>query len=197
MHSFRNSEPDSSPKIDKLIQTTLPQKEPILVNSEAATGGVLSKKLCSEISQISQENTCVRVLVRLQVWRNATSLKRDSNTGASLWNVQKFWKHQFWVTPLNDCFYADFRKLLTHNCLAGCFFNLLKTYIYLSMDERNGSAQVSQISSEIFNGSDSKDLQQELGKIVWGPGRGGLLSKNSRDAPSSNFLWVLRPCSII
>ena len=138
MHSFRNSEPDSSPKIDKLIQTT-PERTHFS-KFRSSHRRCSSKKVCSEISQISQENTCVRVLVRLQVWRNATSLERDSNTGVSLWNVQKFWKHQFWVTPLNDCFYADFRKLLTHNCPAGCFFNLLKTDIYVSMDERNWSS---------------------------------------------------------
>ena len=39
------------------------------INLEAVTGGVLSEKVLSEISQTSQENTCARVsfLIKLQV----------------------------------------------------------------------------------------------------------------------------------
>ena len=49
---------------------------------EAATRGVLCKKVFLEISQNSQENTCVRVsfLIKLQRCRPATLLKRDSGT---------------------------------------------------------------------------------------------------------------------
>ena len=30
---------------------------------------------------------------------------RDSNTGVFLWNFRNFWKHLFWRTSANDCFW--------------------------------------------------------------------------------------------
>ena len=50
-------------------------------------------------------------------------------------------------------------------------------------------AWVPQISSEIFNGSGSRDLQQDRSNIL---GRVGEVKK-LEDAPSSKFLWVLSP----
>ena len=43
-------------------------KQHFFTNSEAATGGVLQKKVFLEISQNSQQNICVRVpfLIKLQ-----------------------------------------------------------------------------------------------------------------------------------
>ena len=65
--------------------------ELFLLNSycpEAATRGVLCKKLFLEISQNSQENTCARVsfLIKLQALgrRPAMLLKGDSGTGGFL-----------------------------------------------------------------------------------------------------------------
>ena len=68
---FCNSEPDCSPK-DWQAYSNHSGKNQFLVNSETATGGVLSKELFRQISQISQENTCVRVLIKLQIWRTAS-----------------------------------------------------------------------------------------------------------------------------
>ena len=66
----------------------------LLVNfelSEGVTGGVLWKKVFLKILQVSQENASVRVsLIKLQAWRPASLLKRGSNTGAFLWNLQNF-----------------------------------------------------------------------------------------------------------
>ena len=54
--------------------------------SEAATGGVL------------QEN---------DVLKNVTNftMKRDSSTGAFLWNWWNFFRNFFWKTSANDCFW--------------------------------------------------------------------------------------------
>ena len=52
--------------------------------SEAATGGVLWKKLFLKISQYSQENC-----------RPATLLETDSNTGVFLWILLDFWECLF------------------------------------------------------------------------------------------------------
>ena len=58
---------------------------------EAATGGVLQKKLFLKVSQYSQENKCVSLfLIKLQVFSPASLLKRDSNTGVFLWILQIF-----------------------------------------------------------------------------------------------------------
>ena len=53
---------------------------------EAATGGVLYKKLFLKILPYSQKNTCVGVsfLIKLQTLSPVTLLKRDPNTSVSL-----------------------------------------------------------------------------------------------------------------
>ena len=49
-------------------------KDRIIINTEAATGGVLQEKVFLEISQNSQENTCARASF-LQSWHaNSQSL---------------------------------------------------------------------------------------------------------------------------
>ena len=60
-----------------------------LVESEAATRGVLLIKVSLEISQNSQKNTCARVsfLIKLQAWGLK---KRDSGTGVFLWILPNF-----------------------------------------------------------------------------------------------------------
>ena len=54
--------------ISKQINRTLARIITSSLSSEAATGGVLQKKVFCEISQNSQENTCARVsfLIKLQ-----------------------------------------------------------------------------------------------------------------------------------
>ena len=70
-------------------------------DAEAAAGGVLLEKVFLDISQNSQENTCVRVpfLIKLQAspfFNNAIGilacslLKRNFNTDVFLWVLQKF-----------------------------------------------------------------------------------------------------------
>ena len=78
---------------------------------EAATGGVLSKKMFLEISQNSQENTCARVyfLIKLQSPAPATLLQRGSNVDASV-NFAKLLRtpfsteHLFLQNTFNGCF---------------------------------------------------------------------------------------------
>ena len=74
------------------------------ITSEAATGGALLEKVFSEISRISQENTCNRdsCLIKLQrkicdrvsslikLQGSATLLEKDSGTGAFLWIMRNF-----------------------------------------------------------------------------------------------------------
>ena len=62
------------------------------LSAEAATRGVLCKKVFLEISQNSQENTCDRVsfLIKLQAWALQFYLKRDSGTGIFLWILWNF-----------------------------------------------------------------------------------------------------------
>ena len=68
--------------ISSNVVRTLPN---ILLDTEEATKGVLWKKVFLKFFQISQENTCVGVsLIKVQ------TLRRDSNTGAFLWNLQNF-----------------------------------------------------------------------------------------------------------
>ena len=51
-----------------------------ITSIEAATGGVLSKKLLLKISQYLREN----------IWRPETLLKRDPNTSVFLWILRNF-----------------------------------------------------------------------------------------------------------
>ena len=53
-----------------------------------------AKKVFLKISQISQENICL-FLIKLQVCRLSTLLKRDSNTGILLWNLRNFKNNNF------------------------------------------------------------------------------------------------------
>ena len=43
-------------------------------------------------------------LIKLQTFRPAASLRRDSNTGFFLWNFWNFSEHLFWRTSANNCF---------------------------------------------------------------------------------------------
>ena len=43
-------------------------------------------------------------LIKLQAWRPATLLKRDSNTGVFLWNLQNFSEHFFLQNISGGCF---------------------------------------------------------------------------------------------
>ena len=52
--------------------------------TEAATGGVLCKKLLLKISEYSQENTCVTVSFLTNLQSLQLYQKRDSNTGIFL-----------------------------------------------------------------------------------------------------------------
>ena len=65
---------------------------------EAATRGVLWKKVFLKVSQNSQENTCARVffLIKLQ----ATGLF----SGVFLWILRNLKERLFYRTPLGDCF---------------------------------------------------------------------------------------------
>ena len=67
----------------------------LFLESEAATWGILSKKLFLKILQISQENNCARVsfLIKLQASGLQLYYKRDSGTGVLLWNLRNFEEH--------------------------------------------------------------------------------------------------------
>ena len=99
-----------------------------------------------EISQNSQENTCVRAsfLIKLQALGLQLYYKRDSDTGVFLWILRNFWEHLFYRTSPEDCFWNckyDYILLshiffscydeVTHACLD--FFSLLWTIDLWSM----------------------------------------------------------------
>ena len=47
----------------------------------------------------------------MQGLRAVTLLKRDSNTGVFLWNLQNFWEQLFWRTSTNDYFLFFFFQI--------------------------------------------------------------------------------------
>ena len=74
--------------------------------SEAATWGVLWKKVFLEISQNSQENTCARVLFnKVAGLRPATLLKKRLCHRCFPVNFVKYLRTPFYRTPLDDCFW--------------------------------------------------------------------------------------------
>ena len=81
--------------------------ELISVTPEAATRGVLSKKMFLKMSEISQKNTCGRSLslIKLQVFRPTILLRRDSNAGVFRWNLRNFQELLLWRMSANDCFW--------------------------------------------------------------------------------------------
>ena len=87
--------------------------------------------------------------------------------------LSKFSLSLLQMSILLDHFLANFRTVVTQNCLTGFFFNLLKTpsttlmtfmFKWMSVTK----AQVSQISSKILNGSGSRDLQKQVREKNWG-----------------------------
>ena len=103
------------------------------------------KKVFLQISQYSQGDTCLVVfLIKLQTWRPATLLKRDSNTGVPLSILQNFQEQLFWKTSANGCFYyysnycaiapplAIFWSILFSSSLHWQLFDLLKLYSTMS-----------------------------------------------------------------
>ena len=76
-------------------------------STEAATRGVLWKKVFLEISQNSQENTCARVsfLIKHLCLGPATLLKKRLWHRCFFVNFVKFLRIAFYRTPLDDCFY--------------------------------------------------------------------------------------------
>ena len=85
-----------------------------------------------KIWQILQENNYVGAffLIKLQAFRPATLLKRDSNTGVIMWNLRNFQEHFFYRTPFySDCFCVFWKskenyspEQLTNPILAGNSF---------------------------------------------------------------------------
>ena len=78
--------------------------------SEAATGGVLLKKVFLEISQNSQENTCARVF-----FNKVTG----QGTGVFLWILGNFQEHLFLQNTSGGCFWI---KAWIPNLNLNCFF---------------------------------------------------------------------------
>ena len=81
--------------------------------------------------QYSQENTCVGVSfsIKLQTWRPATLLKRDSSTGVFLWIFRIFQEHLFWKISTSGyfCKITYFEEHLRTPASIKCYFNR-KTY---------------------------------------------------------------------
>ena len=53
---------------------------------------------------------CSQFLIKLQLWRPVTLLKRESNTGVFLWILEHFKEDLFWRTSANDSFCRQFLK---------------------------------------------------------------------------------------
>ena len=67
------------------------------------------KKLYLEISQNSQENTCIRAsfLIKLQGSGLQLYQKRNSGTGVFQWILRNFWEHPFYRTPPGNFFWSS------------------------------------------------------------------------------------------
>ena len=55
-------------------------------------------------------------LIKLQAWRPATLLKRDSNTGVFLWNLWNFLEHLFLQNASSGCFWSNSGDLCGSLC---------------------------------------------------------------------------------
>ena len=64
---------------------------------------------------------------KLQTWRLASLLKRDSNTGVFLWMLQNFTEHQFWRTSVNRSYCREFYN---NSVLILCLI-LYVQYVYI------------------------------------------------------------------
>ena len=94
---------------------------------EKATRSVLQKKLVSKISPYIQENTCVGVsfwwsLIKMQVWRPATLLKRDSSTDV---NIANFLRHIFWRRSANSCFWVLVGLIISPKTLLNVYLRVI------------------------------------------------------------------------
>ena len=70
----------------EVMNKTAQTKVLILNSSEKATGGVVK-----HFSNLTGKHLCwSSFLIELQAWGPANLLKRDSNTGILLWNLQNF-----------------------------------------------------------------------------------------------------------
>ena len=87
---------------------------------EAATGGVLEKKVFLKIWQTSQENSCVG-------FNPATFLKRDSNTRVLLWNLRKF----------QNIYFEEHLRTTASGILRLESYNFTKNELCLSYFSRN------------------------------------------------------------
>ena len=74
--------------------------------AEATTPVVFYKKICSYKLRKFHRKTPILESLLNTFWRPV--LKRDSNTGAFLWNLRNFQEHLFWRTSANDCFCRGF-----------------------------------------------------------------------------------------
>ena len=75
------------------------------VKTEAAVRRCSSKWGFLKISQCAQENTCWSLfLIKLQAWRPATLLKRDSSTGFLLLILRNFKETLFSQNTFGGCF---------------------------------------------------------------------------------------------
>ena len=81
------------------------------VHIEAATRGVLCKKVFLEISQNSQGNTCARVsfLIKLQSLQALACnfIKKRFRHKCFPLHFAKFLRTPFYMTLVDDCFYAQ------------------------------------------------------------------------------------------
>ena len=72
--------------------------------------------------------------------RTCNFIKEDSDTGASLWNLQifriyKFSEQLFWRTSMNVCFWTLFKERLQHRCFPVNFVNYSRRPILKSIYE--------------------------------------------------------------
>ena len=76
-----------------------PERKKTVDNEKEATQAVVSRNslkwMFLKISHHRKMLVLESLLIKFQAWRSATLLKRDSNTGVFLWNLQYFWEHVF------------------------------------------------------------------------------------------------------
>ena len=66
----------------------------------------LRKSVLRNFAKFTRKHLCQSLLFnKVAGLRPATLLKRDSGMGVFLWILQNFYKHLFYRTPLDGCFY--------------------------------------------------------------------------------------------
>ena len=88
-------------------------------------------------------------LIKLRAFRNATLLKRDSNTIIFVWNFQNFLEHLFWRTSVNGRF--CFKSTIVYAFMPLCLYILPWLLLMYLKTEKPSIWKVSRLTQFFFN----------------------------------------------